>query len=142
MLPVVLCDLPCSIFLLFSPLVSFLSFQPFLVQPGLAHPPKGEVYLLHSPVSISLPAPQLFPLFPVPTGPSPAHSTSHCLLFFLSMSSPLPPILEVNNGENNMNQEGDVAAKSDCAWEVPPSIVSEASVWAAFIWLDQLQQQH
>lgn len=98
LLPVVLCDLPCSIFLLFS------GFLPFILALFCSHwlsPPsqRGSVSVSF-PVSISLPAPQLFLLFPVPSGLSSAPSTIHCLLFFLSLSSPFLPSLEVNNREN------------------------------------------
>lgn len=98
LLPVVLCDLPCSIFLLFSGFLPFILglFCSAWLSPSSQ---RGSVSVSF-PVSVSLPAPQLFPLSPVPTGPSPAHSTIHCPLLFLSTSSPFPPSLEVNESEN------------------------------------------
>lgn len=75
---------------------SLLWFPPFhftlfffFAQTGSAHPPTGEAYLFHCPVSISLPAPQLFPFLQAPL-----------LLRAPSTSSPFPPSLEVNNREN------------------------------------------
>lgn len=127
LLPVVLCDLPCSIF---SSLVSSLSFYPFLFffcSDWLS--PSSQ----RGSVSVSLPCLHFPPsptAVPVPTGPSPAQSTVHV--------QPLPSITGgQQQRKQKMNQEGNITAKNDCSCKMP-SIVSPALAWTAFIWLDGL----
>lgn len=102
LLPVVLCDLPCSIF---SSLVSSLSFYPFLFFCSDWLSPSSH----RGSVSVSLPCLHFPPsptAVPVPTGPSPAQSTVH-----------VQPLSSITGGQQQRkqktNQEGNNTAKND-----------------------------
>lgn len=136
LLPVVLCDLPCSIFLLFS------GFLPFIVAHFCSDwlSPSSQ----RGSISVS------FPCLHFPPSPTavPSLSRSYRPLSCLQ-HHPLPalfplhlqPLSSITGGQQQRkqktNQEEDVAVKNDCACEMP-SIVSPALVWTAFIWLDEL----
>lgn len=120
-------------FLLFSVISlvpsSLLWFPPFhfsLIFLRLPEPilPEGKCICL-IPVSVSLPAPQLFPLQQTPL-----------LLRAPSMSNPFPPSLQVNNRENRKcTRRGGITAQKDRSCEMP-SAVSPVLTWTACIWLD------
>lgn len=136
LLPVVLCDLPCSIFLLFS---GFLPFILALFCSDWLSPSSQR-----GSVSVS------FPCLHFPPSPTAVPSLSRSYRpLSCSQHHPVPslfplhvqPLSSITGGQQQkkqkMNQEGDVTAKNDCACEMP-SIVSPALVWTAFIWLDEL----